>query len=50
MSGWGGAAQTYFWVDPAEEFIGLMMTQYLPTLEYPVQNRFINLAYQAIVD
>jgi CubicO group peptidase (beta-lactamase class C family) len=48
--GWSGAAKTYFWVDPAEEFIGLFMTQYRPTDEYPAQERFRNLAYQAIVD
>jgi CubicO group peptidase (beta-lactamase class C family) len=48
--GWGGAANTYFWIDPAEDFIGLMMTQYLPTAPYPVIDRFRNLAYQAIVD
>jgi CubicO group peptidase (beta-lactamase class C family) len=48
--GWGGAANTYFWIDPAEEIIGLMMTQYMPTPSYPVQERFQNLAYQAIVD
>ncbi len=48
--GWGGAANTYFWIDPSEDFIGLMMTQYLPTAPYPVQDRFRNLAYQAIVD
>lgn len=48
--GWAGAAQTYFWIDPAEEFIGLMMTQYLPMSPYPVTQRFRNLAYQAIVD
>jgi len=48
--GWGGAAQTYFWIDPAEDFIGLMMTQHMPLAPYPVQERFRNLAYQAIVD
>ena len=48
--GWGGAAQTYFWIDPAEGFIGLMMTQHLPLAPYPVQERFRNLAYQALVD
>jgi CubicO group peptidase (beta-lactamase class C family) len=48
--GWAGAANTYFWIDPAEEFIGLFMTQYLPTEPYPVVERFKNLAYQAIVD
>lgn len=48
--GWAGAANTYFWVDPAEEFIGVMMTQYLPLQPYPVQERFRILSYQAIVD
>lgn len=48
--GWGGAAQTYFWIDPAEAFIGLMMTQYMPVEPYPVQERFKTLAYQAITD
>ncbi len=47
---WGGAAKTLFWVDPAEQLIALMMTQYLPLLPYPVQDRFRNLVYQAIVD
>lgn len=27
--GWAGAASTYFWVDPANEFSGIIMTQYL---------------------
>ncbi len=27
--GWAGAAGTYFWVDPAEQFTGVVMTQYL---------------------
>jgi CubicO group peptidase (beta-lactamase class C family) len=48
--GWAGAAQTYFWVDPAEDFIGLMMTQHMPLEQYPVQQVFRNLAYQAIAD
>ncbi len=48
--GWSGAAQTFFWIDPSESFIGLLMTQHLPTLPYPVHDRFRNLAYQAIDD
>ncbi len=48
--GWSGAAQTYFWIDPAEDFIGLMMTQHMPFEDYPVQERFRNLSYQAIDD
>jgi CubicO group peptidase (beta-lactamase class C family) len=48
--GWAGLAKTYFWIDPAEELIGLFMTQYLPVQDYPVQDAFRNLAYQAIID
>jgi len=48
--GWGGAAKTNFWIDPAEKLIGLMMTQHMPLEPYPVQERFRNLTYQAIVD
>lgn len=48
--GWGGAANTYFWIDPAEELIGLFMTQYMPLSPYPVTERFRNLVYQAIAD
>lgn len=48
--GWGGAANTFFWIDPAEEMIGLMMTQHMPLEPYPVQERFRILAYQAIVE
>jgi CubicO group peptidase (beta-lactamase class C family) len=47
---WGGAAQTMFLIDPTEALIVLMMTQHLPTLPYPVQERFRTLAYQAVVD
>ena len=46
--GWAGAAQTLFWIDPSEEFIGLFMTQHMPVEPYPVTERFQNLAYQAI--
>jgi len=46
--GWAGAATTYYWVDPAESFAGVFMTQY-QGLEEP-QRDFRALAYQAIVD
>ncbi len=46
--GWAGAATTYYWVDPAESFAGVFMTQY-QGLDEP-QRDFRVLAYQAIVD
>ncbi len=48
--GWGGLASTYFWVDPTEEMIGLILTQLIPSRTYPIRNEFRVLAYQAIVD
>ena len=48
--GWAGAAKTFFWIDPTEEFVGIMMTQHFPTDPYPPQEIFMNLAYQAIDD
>jgi CubicO group peptidase (beta-lactamase class C family) len=48
--GWEGAANSYFWIDPLEEMIGLFMTQHMPVEDYPVKERFKNLVYQAVVD
>ncbi len=48
--GWGGAANTNFWVDPQEELIGLLMLQYMPSDTYPVAVDFRNQVYQALVD
>jgi len=46
---WGGAANTWFWVDPGEELIGLFMTQRSPP-EKSIGEVFQNLTYQAIID
>ena len=48
--GWGGAFCTYFWVDPAEEMIGIMMTQVRPYTHLNIRQEFQVLANQAIVD
>ena len=47
--GWAGAAKTYFWVDPAEQLVGVLMTQSMVGLEIPEQD-LRTLAYQAIID
>jgi CubicO group peptidase (beta-lactamase class C family) len=47
--GWGGAAATYFWIDPAEELIGLVMAQVQQNL-IPLSAAFRIAAYAAIVD
>lgn len=46
--GWAGAASTYYWIDPAEELVGVFMTQYQGTDE--PDKDFRVLAYQAIDD
>jgi len=48
--GWGGAANTNFWIDPKEELIGILMLQFMPPETYPVVADFRNLTYQALVD
>lgn len=47
---WGGLAGTIFWIDPAEEMIGLYMIQSLPPRFGDSRSQFKRLAYQAIVD
>jgi CubicO group peptidase (beta-lactamase class C family) len=48
--GWGGAANTNFWIDPKENLIGILMLQYMPSDTYPVVTDYRNLVYQALVD
>ena len=48
--GWGGAASTYFWIDPQEDLLGIFLTQLLPSNNHPLARSFRVLTYQAIVD
>jgi len=47
--GWAGAAKTYFWVDPRQELVGILMAQYMIDFELP-EKAFQVLAYQALVE
>lgn len=47
---WGGAANTAFWIDPAEDLVGVLLTQFMPIDEYPLVAEFRALTYQALVD
>lgn len=47
---WGGAASTYFFVDPAEELVVILLTQLMPSSAYPIRRELRVLAYQSIVD
>ncbi|MEZ4659081.1 MAG: serine hydrolase domain-containing protein [Caldilineaceae bacterium] len=47
--GWAGAAKTYYWVDPQEELVGILMAQFMMAMDLPDKD-FQVLAYQALVD
>ena len=47
---WSGAASTQFWIDPAEEMLGIFMSQFMPFGHYPVARQFRVAAYQALID
>lgn len=46
--GWGGAANTEWWIDPAEELQCLLMLQYMPAFTFPIVEDFAQLVYQAL--
>jgi CubicO group peptidase (beta-lactamase class C family) len=46
----GGAYRTYFWVDPVEKLIGILMTQLRPNNHVQIRSDFVGLATQAIAD
>lgn len=47
--GWLGAAKTYYWVDPREELVGILMSQFMVAFDLP-ENDFRALVYSAIDD
>ena len=47
--GWGGSFSTYFWVDPVEDMIGIMMSQIGPRPHQELQDRFTTLAIRAVL-
>jgi CubicO group peptidase (beta-lactamase class C family) len=48
--GWDGAFSTYFWIDPKEDLLGVLMPQLGPNGSYPIHQQFKTLTYQALVD
>lgn len=46
--GWGGAANTEWWIDPKEELQCLLMLQYMPAFTIPIVEDFAQLVYQAL--
>ena len=47
--GWGGAASTFFWVDPVEDITCVFMTQLLPSNTHPIRSQIKQLVHQALV-
>jgi len=48
--GWGGAYGTYFWIDPKEQLIGILMIQLMPYAHLNLRPEFQNVVTQAIID
>ncbi len=46
--GWGGMADTYCWVDPQQQLIGILMQQYLPSMHHAGRQEFRDCVYQAL--
>jgi len=47
---WSGSANTYFYIDPKEDLILILMTQFVPNFYYAVYKEFRELVYQSIAD
>ena len=48
--GWGGAASTIFWIDPAEELIVIFLTQLMPSGTFNFRGQLKSIVYPAIID
>ncbi|WP_097091636.1 serine hydrolase domain-containing protein [Novosphingobium sp. Chol11] len=46
---WGGVFSTFFFIDPREKIIGLLMTQHLPSNVYPIRRQLRDAVRGAIV-
>ena len=47
---WRGYASTYFWIDPADELIGVLMTQVAPPTSPDIEPEFQARVYEALLD
>jgi CubicO group peptidase (beta-lactamase class C family) len=46
--GWGGAASTLFWIDPAEELVVIFLTQLVPSRTFDFRGQLQAIVYGAI--
>jgi CubicO group peptidase (beta-lactamase class C family) len=47
---WGGAASTFFWMDPTEELFAVFFTQLMPSSAYPIRRELRTRVYQSLID
>jgi len=47
---WSGLATTLFWIDPEEDLVVVMLTQYLPFAEPPYRDLMHRLVHAAIIE
>jgi len=47
---WSGSGNTYFYIDPHEDLMLILMMQFVPNYCYPVFQQLRVLGYQAIID
>jgi CubicO group peptidase (beta-lactamase class C family) len=47
---WGGAASTYFWIDPLEELTTIFMTQLMPSTTYTIRRELRTLVYSSFME
>ncbi len=47
---WGGAASTFFWLDPLEDLFVVFLTQLIPSSTYPIRRELRTRVYQALVE
>ena len=46
---WGGAASTFFWIDPLEDLYVILLTQLYPSSTYPLRTELRTAVYQSLV-
>ena len=46
---WGGAASTFFWIDPEEDLYVVFFTQLIPSSSYPIRRELRVRVYQALI-
>ena len=47
---WGGAASTFFWLDPVEDLFVVFFTQLIPSSTYPIRRELRTRVYQTLVE